>query len=438
MNQSKDPVCIIGAGPSGLAACKVLAEAGIAFECLEAGRSVGGVWDVEGGYGGGYRSLHTNTSTQKMAYSDFPFPDDSPQFPNHSQMLDYFNAYAEHFKIRDRIQLNCRVESANPLEDGRWQIRLESGETRDYAACIVATGQYGTRRWPEPLPPGHFDGDQIHASDYLDPTTPLDCRDKRVVVVGLGSSAAEIATELAGGKAGESIASRVILSARSGRYIMPKVYKGEPLDSNAPHPTLQLPAAIRWLPRWARLHFPRSLMKKAFARIQQEVGGPTDWNLPDPAFPPWAERPTLSDGFIPALQAGRVEGKPGISAIDGSSIKFTDGSVAKADVVIYATGYRFDFPFLDRQVLGCESTELSLYQRVAHPSSRNLYFIGFTRVLCSLWPVSEQQAIWLAGVLTGSIKLPSEAERTRRAVQVAEDLPVFCNFYVLDLRADEP
>lgn len=51
-----------------------------------------------------------------MAYSDFPFPDDSPQFPNHSQMLDYFNAYAEHFTIRDRIQLNCRVESANPLE----------------------------------------------------------------------------------------------------------------------------------------------------------------------------------------------------------------------------------------------------------------------------------------------------------------------------------
>jgi cation diffusion facilitator CzcD-associated flavoprotein CzcO len=94
---------VIGAGPCGLATGKALKEAGIPYECLEAGPGVGGIWDVQRGYGGGYRSLHTNTSKAKMAFSDFPFPDDSPQFPNHKQMLDYFNAYADHFEIRDPI-----------------------------------------------------------------------------------------------------------------------------------------------------------------------------------------------------------------------------------------------------------------------------------------------------------------------------------------------
>jgi dimethylaniline monooxygenase (N-oxide forming) len=437
VTELENQVCVIGAGPSGLAACKVLAERGVSFECFEAGRTVGGIWDVEGGYGGGYRSLHTNTSTEKMAFTDFPFPDDSPRFPSHSQMLDYFNAYADHFGIRDRIHLNSRVDRASPLDDRRWRIQLAGGETRDYAACIVATGQYGTKRWPEPAPPGRFDGDQIHASDYLDPTTPLDCRGKRVVVVGLGSSAAEIATELAGGKEGEPIASRVMLSARSGRYIMPKFYNGEPLDKNAPHPGMKLPAATRLVPERARIRVMQGFLKKTFAKIQQDVGGPMDWSLPEPSFPPWAERPTLSDGFIPALQSGRIEGMPGIAAFDGSTIKFTDGSIAEADIIVYATGYQLNFPFLDREVLGCEASDISLYQRIAHPSRSNLYFIGFTRVLCSLWPLSEQQAHWLGGVLTGSITLPAESIRTRRAVQVARDLPVFCNFHVLDLRADE-
>ena len=147
-------ICVIGAGPSGLVFCKNLKQAGIAFECFDASRSVGGIWDVEAdGVGGGYRSLQTNTSIEKMRYSDFPFPENTPDFPSHGQMLDYFNGYADHFGLRPHIRLNCRVRSADLTADGAWRITLDDGEVKDFRACIVATGQYGSRRWPNPEPP---------------------------------------------------------------------------------------------------------------------------------------------------------------------------------------------------------------------------------------------------------------------------------------------
>jgi cation diffusion facilitator CzcD-associated flavoprotein CzcO len=433
---TSDRICIIGAGPSGLAVCKTLREANIPFDCFEANRGIGGLWDVEGSQSGGYRSLHTNTSKTKMAFSDFPFPEASPQFPSHSELLDYFEAYVDHFGIRDPIRLDCRVLRARQNAKGGWQIDLEDGSCREYAACVVATGQYGTQRWPDPPTPGQFAGDQIHAADYLDPDTPVDCRGKRVVVVGLGSSAAEIATELAGGQDGPAVASNVVLSARSGRYILPKLFHGEPLDASAPHPSQPLPALVEWLPEAIRVRLLRAVMKRSLAKVEAEIGRPSHWNLPNPTFGPWAERPTLSEGFIPALEAGRIEPRPGIAAFDESTIRFTDGSEVDADIVIWATGYQPGFAFLDDEMLGCPADELALYRRIAHPSRPNLYFIGFTRVICSLWPVSEQQAKWLVGVLKGTIQLPNQARRARHSVQVSKTLPVFCNSYVADLRRD--
>jgi dimethylaniline monooxygenase (N-oxide forming) len=429
-------VCVIGAGPSGLAVCKTLQGAGIPFDCFEANRSVGGIWDVEGSSSGGYRSLSTNTSKTKMAFSDFPFPDDAPQFLGHDELLDYFNAYVDHFGFRDSIQFKSCVVSARPTEDGRWRVVLANDEERNYAACIVATGQYGTRRWPEPRPPGEFSGSQIHAADYLDPETPIDCRGKRVVIVGLGSSAAEIATELGGGMAGPSVASNVVLSARSGRYVLPKLFRGQPLDASAPHPSDRLPEFIGRLPKVIRTQFFRTLFKRAIGKVEREVGRPSTWNLPNPTFGVWAERPTLSDGFIPALEAGRIEARPGIAAFDESAVRFTDASESEADVIIWATGYRPGFPFLDEDVLGCPDDELALYRRIAHPTQPNLFFIGFTRVSCSLWPVSEQQAGWLIDVLRGRIALPSPVRQTRASVQVSKALPVFCSAYTFDLKRD--
>jgi cation diffusion facilitator CzcD-associated flavoprotein CzcO len=181
----------------------------------------------------------------------------------------------------------------------------------------------------------------------------------------------------------------------------------------------------------------RIVLGKALGRVEDEVGRPSSWNLPDPTFGPWAERPTLSDGFIPALESGRIEPRPAIDAFDGSTIKFSDGTTAEADIIIWATGYKPDFPFLNDDVLGGDASELALYQRIAHPDHPSLFFIGFTRVICSLWPLSEQQARWLVGVLKGKIAMPVQARKARRSIQVCKTPPVFCNSYVYELRRDE-
>jgi dimethylaniline monooxygenase (N-oxide forming) len=431
-HMSENSVGVIGAGPCGLPACKTLAEFGLEYECLEASDRLGGVWNVESGASGAYRSLHTNTSTRAMAYADFPFGDGFPIFPSAEEMLKYFEAYAEHFGLRRHIRFGHRVVRALPLENGSWRVETAGGAMREYSALIVATGQYAAPRRPEASIPGAFDGEQLHVFDYLDLVTPVDCRGKRVVVVGLGSSAAELAAELSDPDSPLGAAERVFLSARSGRWVMPKLIDGKPLDSRAPHPAAPLPAPLRVMPGEAGVWLARRLLKKViqghFARLPPELG------LPTPQIEPWEERPTMSQEFIPALAAGRIDVRPGIARFEGRRVSFCDGSSVEADVILYATGYDLDFPYLDRDTLGCDAPELRLYRRIAHPNRENLFFVGCCRVLCSMWPVAEQQSRWIARLLGGAFTLPPPVERDRDAVALARSLPVICNFYVDELR----
>src|SRR3954454_12389328 len=106
--------CIIGAGSSGIAAAKKLHDAGIPFECFEKSDRVGGNWVFgnTNGMSSAYRSLHINTSRERMEYSDFPMPKSYPDFPHHSQIAAYFDAYVDRFGFRERIQFETGVEHA--------------------------------------------------------------------------------------------------------------------------------------------------------------------------------------------------------------------------------------------------------------------------------------------------------------------------------------
>ena len=426
---------VIGAGPCGLAACKTLAEYGLDFECLESSDELGGIWNIERG-GGGYRSLKTNTSTGGMSYSDFPFPGGMPTYPNAQQMVDYFQRYADHFQLGDHLRFGSRVSRAIPHTDGTWRVELESGECRGYSSLVVATGQYTSPRLPHALIPGEFSGQHMHVFDYLDATTPIDLRDKRVLVVGLGSSAAEVAAELCNPQAPAGCASRVFLSARSGRWVLPKIIDGKPLDARAPHPSARPPALIRALPGNSGQWLMRRIMGRLLTSQSARFGGPEALGLPTPTIAPWEDRPTMSLDFIPALQAGRIEAHPGIARFDGSVVRFTDDTQVEADVILYATGYQLDFPFLSRETLECEATELELYQRIAHPTHDHLFFVGCCRVMCAMWPLAEQQSRWIAKLLSGAFQLPPASKRHRRAVPLAAALPVICSLYVEQLRKE--
>jgi len=427
-------VAVIGAGPCGLPACKAFDESGIDFECLEASDSVGGIWNVERGPGGGYRSLQTNTSTGGMSYSDFPFGDAYPTYPNAEEMVRYFRSYSDHFGLEKHIRFGHRVKHAIALTDGGWRLEFEHGESRQYKAVVVATGQYNFPRRPHDSVPGRFSGQQLHVFDYLDAATPVDCRGKRVVVVGLGSSAAELAAELSDPDSEAGSANQVVLSARSGRWVLPKMVDGTPFDSNAPHPSDRLPAPVRMLPGESGAWALRRVLGKMIRSLCDKHGGAAALGLPEPDIDPWEERPTMSIDFIPALQAGRIDVRPGIRSFEGATVHFEDGTRTDADVILYATGYQLHFPYLDNETLGCDAPALSLYQRISHPTHDDLFFLGCCRVMCSMWPLAEQQSRWVARLLAGAFELPGHEKRSREAIALASSLPVMCNFYVESLR----
>jgi len=187
-------VAVIGAGSSGIAALKGLVDRGFDATCYEASDRVGGNWVFgnQNGMSASYKSLHINTSRERMEYSDFPMPKHYADFPHHSHIAEYFNEYVDNFGIRDRIRFETKVVSAERGPDGLWTITDDKGGVDQYDALLVANGHHWDPRWPEPAFAGHFDGLEIHAHSYENSDI---LRGKRVVVVGMGNSAMDIAVE---------------------------------------------------------------------------------------------------------------------------------------------------------------------------------------------------------------------------------------------------
>ena len=115
-DESLPKVCVIGAGSSGIAAAKTLYLAGTPFDCFEKGGAIGGNWlfDNPNGQSACYETLEINTSCPRMAYSDFPMPQDYPPYARHDQVQAYFEAYVDHFGFRHTITFETTVESVLP------------------------------------------------------------------------------------------------------------------------------------------------------------------------------------------------------------------------------------------------------------------------------------------------------------------------------------
>jgi len=382
-------VCVIGAGSSGIAAAKALHERGIPFDCVEKSDRVGGNWVFanKNEMSSAYRSLHINTSRERMEYSDFPMRKSYPDFPHHTHIAEYFNDYVDHFGFRDRILFETGVEHAARMADGTWTLTLESGESRSYDALLVANGHHWSPRWPEPAFPGAdtFAGEQVHAHFYLDNER---FRGKRVVVLGMGNSAMDIATE------SSFVAERTFLSSRRGAYILPKYLFGRPLDQ------IGVNALTPLLP-WA---FRRAILETLY---KVGVGRVEDYGLPVPDHKLGEAHPTISADFLNRMAHGELEWKPNIVALEGDSVRFADGSVEKADVVVYCTGYKVSFPFFDPERISAPDNDLPLFRRVFHPEMDNVFFIGLLQPLGAIMPLAEAQGRWVAAYLRGEYALPS-------------------------------
>ena len=395
------PTAIIGAGSSGLTVLKALREAGLPAVCFEKGSKIGGNWvfDNDNQQSRIYRSLRINTSRDRMQFSDFPMPADYPDYASHQQVARYFEAYAEAFGLRSSIRFRSSVlsVSAIPSSDssrtaGGYSVRLADGSEQEFGAVVVANGHHWDPAYPDPAPPGHFAGLVMHSHDYVSPDEPP-LRAKRVVVVGIGNSAVDIASELSREGA------EVTLSVRRGAWVLPKFILGRPIDQPGLIPSSWSDAT-------------KTLAAELWYRLL--VGPPGAHGLPEPDHRLGHAHPTLSDDLLPLLREGRITPRPPIARFDGESVHFQDGSRTPADAVIYCTGYKVTFPFFDPAFVSAPDNELPLYLRCFHLEHRGLMFAGLAQPLGAIMPLVEAQGRLFARYLTGAYELPEPAEMRRR------------------------
>jgi dimethylaniline monooxygenase (N-oxide forming) len=377
-------VCVIGAGASGIAMCRALAVRNIPFECYERGPEIGGLWRYPAQADGScaYASLHANTSKTVMQYPSYPMPNDYPDYPHHRQVARYFDDFVDHYGLRPRIQFKTEVVHVEPASDGGWAVTLADGAVRRYRAVAVATG--GRHGMPvHARIDGRFAGRELHAVDY---DGPEEFAGKTVVVVGLGATSADIATEVS------RVATATYLSVRTGHYVVPKILEGRPIDRLSP--LMKRLSVEQWRPLL-------TLMLKIVH------GDMTAYGLPAPPYKPGQGPLVSSSELLPAIVHGRVTPKPMIVHLDERKVRFADGQVVEADAIIHCTGYRIAYPFLDDTLVGDGADAPPLYHLVVPPEADGLYFIGLLHSMMALMPLAEFQSEWVGDLLTGAVSLPS-------------------------------
>lgn len=374
-------VAVLGAGWSGLAAARALDRAGIPFDGFDRAPSPGGLWRE----GQTYASLRLNTSRDLTSFSDLDFPPGCPDYPGRADVARYLETYADRFDLRRRFRFGVDVREIR--HDGQsWRV-----DGQAYKTVLVGSGHHALPRWPEF--PGSFDGLRLHASEYREPSV---FEGRRVLVVGLGNSAVDIAVEAA------SRAAAVMISTRRGAHVLPKRLLGRPTDVWG--------RRLRWLPMSLQ-----SKLVGAILRLRR--GRLSDYGLPEPAHRLHQAHPTLSDDLLPLLRQGRVRAKPDVAELRGRRVRFSDGGEEDVDVLLCATGYRAPLPFLK----DVDPDALALYLMIVPLDlPPGLFFIG--RVQPQQGPISrtsEAQAAWVVDVLRGAVKLPSR-EAMREDVERRE------------------
>ncbi|MCW2787306.1 MAG: NAD(P)/FAD-dependent oxidoreductase, partial [Marmoricola sp.] len=388
-------VCIIGAGCSGITTAKRLAEFGIAYDQFELSDDVGGNWYFRNpnGRSAVYESLHIDTSTARLQFEDFPAPADYPDFPHHTLIHDYFRAYVDEFGLREAIEFGTGVERATRTAEG-WDVLLSTGETRSYTDLVVANGHHWKPRFPSYE--GTFAGDLIHSHAYLNPFEPVAMRGKRVIVVGMGNSAMDIASELSS----RWMASTLYVSARRGVWVLPKYRNGVAADKVMAPPDI---------PREVGLAAGRQM-------IRDLVGNMSNYGLPEPDHEPLSAHPSVSADFLTKAGSGDIHMLAAIKGFDGHTVHLVDGTSVEADVVVCATGYEMSFPFFadDEADLHPDSEHrYPLFKRMIKPGVDHLFYLGLAQSSPTIVNLAEQQSKLLARILDGSYVLPPVEEQVR-------------------------
>ncbi|XP_069718522.1 flavin-containing monooxygenase 5-like isoform X2 [Phaenicophaeus curvirostris] len=394
-------VAIIGGGSSGLCAIKACLQEGLEPICFERTGDIGGLWRFEEhpeeGRASIYRSVIINTSKEMMCFSDFPVPEDFPNYMHNSKIMEYFRMYAQRFNLLRHIRFRTSVRRMAKCPDftttGQWEVVTESDgkqETAVFDAVLVCTGHHTEAHLPLSTFPGieNFKGRYLHSRDYKD---ARDFTDKRVVVIGIGNSGSDLAVEIS------QTAKQVFLSTRRGAWVLNRVGdEGYPID------TVLTTRMNTFLKDLLSLSMTNNYMEKRLtARFDHSHYGLK------PKHRVFDQHPTINDDLPNRIISGRVLVKPNIQKFTETSAIFDDGTREDIDVVVFATGYSFSFPFLAGYVKVVEN-QIPLYKFMfpPHMEKPTLAFIGLIQPLGAIMPISELQCRWATRVFKGLNKLP--------------------------------
>ena len=392
---------IIGAGPMGLCTARQLKKHGIDFVGFELNSDVGGLWDIDNPHSTMYDSAHLISSKSTTQFSEFPMRDEVAPYPHHSEMRRYFRDYADHFQLKTHYQFNTRVVEVNRLERG-WQLISEQNGVRrnwQFDGVLIANG---TLHKPNSVSlPGDFDGQVMHSSEYRSAAV---FEGKRVLVVGCGNSACDIAVDAV------HRAASVDISVRRGYYFLPKFILGKPTDTFG--------GAIK-LPRPLKQRLDGLLVRAL-------VGKPSSYGLPDPDYKLYESHPVMNSLVLHYLGHGDIKARRDISKVDGKQVTFTDGEQGEYDLILQGTGYMLDYPFIDRAHLNWpeKAGAPQLYLNVFHPQYDDLFMMGMVEASGLGWQGRDEQAELVALYIrqlqqgAASAKALQQTKRERASIRL--------------------
>jgi len=349
-------VAVIGAGSSGLVAAKNFRAQGFDVTVFEREDDLGGNWNYGKPGARVYRSTHTISSKPGTEYPDFPMPRAFPDYPHHTQILQYLRDYAVHFDLLPLIRFRTGVRSVEPIAEGvantAWRVELENGASSTFDAVVVANGHNWFPKQPEY--PGTFAGKSLHSAEYRDPGIFIG---QRVLVVGGGNSGCDIVVEAAQNGV------HAWHSTRRGYWYMPKYLMGTPADQvNDRMLALGVPL---WL---------RRIFAKVGHRLTVGASGKT--GLPAPDHKLFETHPIVNSLLPYYVGHGDITPKPDVARLDGRTVYFADGTSVEVDVIVFATGFLIRFPFLADRHLNWENGKPRLYLHVFHPLYDTMFVAG--------------------------------------------------------------
>ncbi|XP_007935888.1 dimethylaniline monooxygenase [N-oxide-forming] 2 [Orycteropus afer afer] len=399
-------VAVIGAGVSGLISLKCCVDEGLEPTCFERTEDIGGLWrfkeNVEDGRASIYKSVITNTSKEMSCFSDFPMPENFPNFLHNSKLLEYFRIVAKKFDLLKYIQFQTTVLSVKKRPDfsssGQWEIvTMSNGKEQSavFDAVMVCSGHHILPHIPLQSFPGieKFKGQYFHSRQYKHPEG---FEGKRILVIGIGNSASDIAVELS------KKAAQVFISTRHGSWVMSRISDdGYPWDM----------VFHTRFSSMLRNVLPRVVLKWMMEQQMNQWFNHENYGLV-PQNKYLMKEPILNDDLPSRLLYGVIKVKSRVKELTETSAIFEDGTVEDdIDLIVFATGYTFSFPFLEDSLVKVENNMVSLYKYIfpPHLQKSTLACIGLIQPLGSIFPTVELQARWVTRVFKGLCILPSES-----------------------------